>query len=86
MVAQCKFRNTPTTLHTSHHIPKVEATDVLAITFNPDKAVAAFPPPEEPVLLTKGLTQKKMRRGGMGNRTQAEVMSMPDTAAGDYMD
>lgn len=70
---------------TSHHISKVEETDVLAITFNPDKAVAAFPPPEEPVVLTKGITQKKMRRGGMGSRGQSHEVSSNQTE-GEYMD
>lgn len=59
---------------------------MLAITFNPDEPVAAFPPPEEPVVLTKGLTQKKMRRGGMGNRGQSHEESSNHGTEGDYMD
>ncbi|CAL1137146.1 unnamed protein product [Cladocopium goreaui] len=65
----------------------VEEQDVLAITFHPDKAVACFLPPEEPVVLTKGLTPKETRRGGMGRRgVKQEVVSIPDTAAGEYED
>ena len=59
---------------------------MLAITFEPDKAVACFLPPEEPVVLTKGLTPKPTRRGGMGSGAKHELMSIPDTAAGEYED
>ena len=66
---------------------QVEDQEVLAITFTPDKAVACFLPPEEPVVLTKGRTPKATRRGGMASRTVgSEVMSVPDTAAGEYED
>ena len=66
-------------------ITQVEAQEVLAITFHPDKAVACFLPPQEPLVLTKGLTPKPIRRGirrGAGH----ELMSLPDTAPGDYED
>lgn len=63
----------------------VEEQEVLAITFHPDKAVACFLPPEEPVVLTKGRTQKASRRGGMGSRgSRHDVASIPGTAAGEY--
>ena len=66
---------------------QVEEQEVLAITFHPDKAVACFLPPEEPVVLTKGRTLKPPRRGGMGSRgSKHEMMSIPDTAAGEYED
>ena len=65
---------------------QVEDQEVLAITFNPDKAVACFPPPQQPVLLTKGRAPKRIRRGGMNGRgVKGEVMSIPDTA-GEYED
>ena len=67
--------------------PQVEDQEVLAITFTPDKAVACFLPPEEPVVLTKGRTPKPIRRGGMAGRAVgSEVMSIPETAAGEYED
>ena len=59
---------------------------MLAITFNPDEAVAAFPPPEVRVVLTKGLTQKEMRRGGMGNRSQSHEVNSIQGTEGEYMD
>ena len=66
---------------------QVEDQEVLAITFTPDKAVAGFPSPEEPVELTKGRTPKPIRRGGMAGRAvRSEVMSIPETAAGEYED
>ena len=66
---------------------KVKDQDILAITFHPDKAVACFLPCEEPVVLTKGQTPRPTRRGGMGSRgVKHEVMSTPDTAAGEYED
>ncbi|CAJ1372289.1 unnamed protein product [Effrenium voratum] len=55
----------------------VEEQEVLAITFHPDKAVACFLPPEEPVVLSKGLTPKPIRRGGMCRRAaRDEVCSV----------
>ena len=65
---------------TSNH-SEVEDQDVLAITFSPDKAVACFLPPEESVVLTKGLTPKPTRRGGKGRRANCEVMSAAGTEA-----
>ena len=66
---------------------QVDEQEVLAITFDPDKAVACFLPPEEPVVLTKGLTPKPTRRGGMGRAgAKHELMSIPDTAAGESED
>ena len=67
-------------------VAQVEEQEVLAITFDPDKAVACFLPPEEPVVLTKGLTPKPTRRGGMGSGAKHELISIPDTAAGEYED
>ena len=56
---------------------QVEEQEVLAITFHPDKAVACFLPPEEPVVLSKGLTPKPIRRGGMCRRAaRDEVCSV----------
>jgi hypothetical protein len=57
----------------------------LSITFHPDKAAECYLPPEQPVVLTKGKTPRPTRRGGMGGRG-LEMMSMPDTAAGEYDD
>lgn len=57
----------------------------MSITFHPDKAVECYLPPEQPVVLTKGKTPRPTRRGGMGGRG-LEMMSMPDTAAGEYDD
>lgn len=63
----------------------VEEQDVLAITFLPDKAVACFLPPEQPVLLTKGLTPKPIRRGGMTGRAANQEVGSIHTE-GDYRD
>ena len=67
---------------------QVEAQEVLAITFYPDKAVACFLPPQEPLVLTKGLTPKPFRRGKGKGRSSAshETVSLPDTAPGEYQD
>ena len=79
----------------THHIifgpvtcTQVEAQEVLAITFHPDKAVACFLPPQEPLVLTKGLTPKPFRRGKGKSRCAAghETVSLPDTAPGEYQD
>ena len=60
---------------------------MISVTFHPDKAVACFLPPDDPVVLTKGRTPKATRRGGMGSRgSRHEMMSIPDTAAGEYED
>jgi len=64
---------------------QVEEQDVLAITFLPDKAVACFLPPEQPVLLTKGLTPKPIRRGGMTGRAANQEVGSIHTE-GDYRD
>ena len=58
---------------------------MLAITFLPDKAVACFLPPEQPVLLTKGLTPKPIRRGGMSGRAANQEVGSINTE-GDYRD
>ena len=64
-------------------IHQVEEQKVLAITFHPDKAVAC----EEPVVLSKGHPTKTMRRGGMCQRgLRQEMMSIPDTAPGEYQE
>eukprot|EP00435_Cladocopium_sp_Y103_P020540 s4213_g5.t1 len=69
---------------------KVEEQEVLAITFNPDKAVACFLAQDQPVVLSMGLTSKPLRRARMNRRAwpqmDAEVASLPDTAAGEYED
>lgn len=64
----------------------VESQEVLAITFHPDKAVACFPPPQEPLVLTKGLTPKPIRRGIRRGGAGHELVSLPDTAPGEYED
>eukprot|EP00435_Cladocopium_sp_Y103_P024068 s4213_g5.t2 len=68
----------------------VEEQEVLAITFNPDKAVACFLAQDQPVVLSMGLTSKPLRRARMNRRAwpqmDAEVASLPDTAAGEYED
>ena len=64
----------------------MEAQEVLAITFYPDKAVACFLPPQEPLVLTKGLTPKPTRRGIRHGSGAHELMSLPDTAPGEYED
>eukprot|EP00435_Cladocopium_sp_Y103_P034801 s888_g9.t1 len=64
----------------------VESQEVVAITFHPDKAVACFLPPQEPLILTKGLTPKPIRRGIRRGGGSHELMSVPDTAPGEYED
>ncbi|CAL1137167.1 unnamed protein product [Cladocopium goreaui] len=69
----------------------VEDQEVLAITFHPDKAVACFLPPDKPLVLSKGLTRKPIRRSGMNRRVRRRVdgdesASVPETAAGEYED
>ena len=69
----------------------MEDQEVLAITFNPDKAVACFLPPDKPLVLSMGLTRKPIRRSGMHRRVRRrteedEVASVPETAAGEYED
>jgi len=70
---------------------------VLGITFNPDQAVAAFPPPPE-VIVSKGLAprmRRPTRRSGMNRRGRGSIdrgmgedcnLSLPDTAPGEYQD
>jgi hypothetical protein len=70
---------------------QVEDQEVLAITFHPDKAVACFLPPDKPLVLSKGLTRKPIRRSGMNRRMRRRVdgdesASVPETAAGEYED
>ena len=64
----------------------MELQEVVAITFHPDKAVACFLPPEEPLVLTKGLTPKPIRRGIRRGGAGHELVSLPDTAPGEYED
>ena len=72
----------------------MEDQEVLAITFNPDKAVACFLPPDKPLVLSMGLTRKPIRRSGMHRRVRrrtegdevASLASVPETAAGEYED
>ena len=68
----------------------MEDQEVLAITFHPDKAVACFLPPDKPLVLSKGLTRKPIRRSGMNRRVRRRVdgdeASVPETAAGEYED
>ena len=64
---------------------QVKAQEVFAITFRPDKAVACFLPPQEPLVLSKGLTEKTTRRG-KGKGRSGELESLPDTAPGEYED
>ena len=79
-------------LRTGNYIPtaQVEEQEVLAITFHPDKAVACFLAQDQPVVLSMGLTSKPLRRARMNRRawplSDAEVASVPDTAAGEYED
>ena len=64
--------------------------EVLKVVFEPDLPVAVFSCP--PCILSKGQTKKPPRRGGMCRRGQAADQtadggaSIPDTAAGEYMD
>jgi hypothetical protein len=66
--------------------PQVEDQEVLAFTFHPDKAVTCFfLPPQKSVLLTKGLTPKPIRRGGMSGRGVTDEVGSACTE-GDYRD
>ena len=66
---------------------QVKPQEVFAITFRPDKAVACFLPPQEPLVLSKGLTEKTTRRAkGKGRSGGHESESLPDTAPGEYED
>ena len=63
--------------------------EVLKVVFEPDLPVAVFSCP--PCILSKGQAKKPPRRGGMCRRGQVDQTadggaSIPDTAAGEYMD
>ena len=53
-----------------------DAADVIAITFSPDLPVAVFMPAPS-VILTRGLTIKPTRRGGMKNQSQTPYVQTP---------
>ena len=85
------FQPLPTISGTHFSTAQVEDQEVLAITFHPDKAVACFLPPDKPLVLSKGLTRKPIRRSGMNRRVRRRVdgdesASVPETAAGEYED
>ena len=65
------------------------ACEVLKVVFEPDLPVAVFSLP--PCILSKGQSKKPTRRSGMCRRGQVDQTadggaSIPDTAAGEYMD
>jgi hypothetical protein len=66
-----------------------EEASIVAVSFKPDEAVAAFLPPPS-VILTKGLTFKPTRRGGMNKKllkcSEPECDQMSFKTEGEYDD
>eukprot|EP00435_Cladocopium_sp_Y103_P016709 s5014_g4.t1 len=89
MQVMCSDRTAKTVIGKRERL--VQAQDVLAITFHGDKAVTCWLPPEQAVVLSKGLTRKPVRRSGTDRnvrprRHEGDAVSIPDTAPGEYED